>query len=146
MKTRLLFATLTALGLSLGSHAMAATQPPALGKLFLTPEKRQSLDRQRESNLRETESTEAETLQLDGIVQRSSGRHSVWINQRMQSESDKGLGVEVQRRSPASANISPAREAPTRLRVGESVDRGSGERRDVVPPGGVSIDHAPPKP
>jgi hypothetical protein len=142
MKTARLLVTITALGLC--CHTQAATQAGALGKLFLTPEKRQMLDRQRDSNLRESESVESETLQLDGVVQRSSGRHSVWINQRMQSESDKGLSVGVQRRSPATADIAPAKEPATRLRVGESLDRGTGQRQDVVPPGGVSIGNVPP--
>ena len=144
MKKRCLIVATVAL--LLPALGQAAEQAAALGKLFLSPEKRQALDRQRASNLREAESVESDTLQLDGVVQRSSGRHSVWINQRMQSENDKGLSVEVQRRNPAAADIASPKEASTRLRVGESLDRGSGERRDVVAPGGVSIGHAPPKP
>lgn len=142
MTTARLLITITAL--SLCCHTQAAPPAGALGKLFLTPEKRQLLDRQRDSNLRESESVESETLQLDGVVQRSSGRHSVWVNQRMQSENDKGLAVGVQPRSPASADIAPSKEPATRLRVGESLDRGTGQRQDVVPPGGVSIGHVPP--
>ena len=142
MKTARLCLMIAALSLPCLAHAAPPAAP--LGKLFLTPEKRQMLDRQRDSNLRESESVESETLQLDGVVQRSSGRHSVWINQRMQSENDKGLSVGVQHRSPATADIAPSKEAATRLRVGESLDRGTGQRRDVVAPGGVSVGHAPP--
>lgn len=134
---------ITTVALLLSTQAQAAAAP--LGKLFLSPEKRQSLERQRASNLHETESVDSETLQLDGVVQRSSGRHSVWINQRMQSENDKGLSVGVRPGDPGMAEIAPPKEASTRLRVGESLDRGSGERKDVVAPGGVSIGHAPPK-
>ena len=143
MKRRLIIATVALL---LPLPGQAVTQDAPLGKLFLTPDKRQALDRQRASNSREADSVESDTLQLDGVVQRSSGRHSVWINQRMHTENDQGISVEVHRRNPGAADISAPRDAPTRLRVGESLDRGSGERRDVVAPGGVSIGHAPPKP
>jgi hypothetical protein len=115
-----------------------ATAPP-LGRLFLTPEKRQALERQRQLSLQETESSDSDTVQLDGIVQRSSGRHSVWINQRMQSDSEPGLRPHIDRRNPGSAEFKPGNGSSTRLRVGETLNRSTQEQHDVVPEGAVNV-------
>ena len=128
---RLLLALLLASG---PSAALAAADTAPLGKLFLTPERRQALERQRQFNLREAEAGGGDVVRLDGVVQRSNGRSSVWINQRMQSEQDK---ARVERKTPAEAELKLENEATTRLRVGESINRSTQERKDVVAPGAV---------
>jgi hypothetical protein len=138
MKHYLLFLLCGAYVLSTFAQDKAGAEPISLGKLFLTPEKRQALERQRQFNLRESESSEAETLQLNGIVQRSSGYNSIWLNQRVQSGNETGL--QVQRVSPNTAKVSPKNEAATQLKVGESINRSTRERKDVVAPGAVHVD------
>jgi hypothetical protein len=132
---------LSLLAALLNASVGAQTSPPAeeLGKLFLTPEKRHALERQRQLNLREAEGLETDTLQLNGVVQRSSGRHSVWLNQRMQSEKDRGMGVRMEPRSPGAAELRLDDESSTRLRVGESINRTTKKREDVVAPGEVNV-------
>lgn len=117
-------------------EAAAPTENSSLGKLFLTPEKRQTLDRQRLHNIRTSQDNDGDTLQLNGIVQRSSGRHSAWINQRMQHDSSNGspVSVTINRNSPAQAGLQGSETVPVRLRVGESLNRSTQERKDVVGP------------
>ena len=126
------------LSLCVQTHANAADPAHTLGKLFLTPERREALDHQREFNLREADDAPgSETLSLDGVVQRSSGRNSVWINQRMQSGADKGLGVRLEKGRPGAADLKLDDNPGTRLKVGESINRKTQERKDVVAPGAV---------
>ena len=53
----------------------------ALGRLFFTPERRQQLDRQREMNILDKQQIQADpTLTIDGVVTRSSGKRTAWVN------------------------------------------------------------------
>ncbi len=45
-----------------------------LGRLFFTPEKRATLERQRQLNIQETQTLEGASMSLDGVIVRSSGR------------------------------------------------------------------------
>lgn len=113
-------------------QAARPTHEEPLGRLFFTPERRQALDRQRLSNIQETQSLEGETLSLDGVVQRSDGKSTIWINGRAQDAHDAGAGVSARLtpRDPGVAQIVPGEEAPTRLKVGEEINRATGERND----------------
>lgn len=112
-----------------------------LGKLFLSPERRLQLERQRQLNIRETQNLEADTLQLNGVVQRSSGRNSVWVNHQMKAEDRQSSSatVKVHRQRPAEASVGMDQDQPVRLQVGESLNRSTGERNDIVTPGGVRV-------
>jgi hypothetical protein len=120
---------------------VCAAEP--LGRLFLTPERRAILERQRQANVQEQEqqSLEGATVSLDGVITRSSGRSTVWINGHPQHENTAGTGVQagVSPRAPAHATITTGEEVPTDLRVGESVNRATREKSDVVAPGSVSV-------
>jgi hypothetical protein len=73
-----------------------------LGRLFFTPEERANLDRARLTggNLdQEQESTpdqQPESLTLNGIVKRSSGKITVWVNHAVQNETDFPPGTKAQ--------------------------------------------------
>src|SRR4030095_1577312 len=118
---------------------------PPQGNLFLSPNRRLTLEPQRQLNIREAESPEGDSLQLNGTVQRSSGRHTVWINQRVQHDDSTNapVNVRINRQNPARANVSNNNEAHTQLRVGESINRTTQERKDVIPSGGVNAGHRP---
>ncbi|MDO8314358.1 MAG: hypothetical protein Q7T00_03815 [Rugosibacter sp.] len=114
------------------AHAESTTSAP-FGRLFFTPEKRLTLERQRLSNIQETQTLEGATMSLDGVVQRSSGKSTVWINGRAQDEHDAvrtGVTVHLTPKNPGRAQLSPGEESPTQLKVGEAINRATGERND----------------
>ncbi len=101
-----------------------------LGRLFFTPERRVALERQRTQNVQEARTLQGTTMSLDGVVYRSSGKATVWINQQAQTENDSsrtGVSAVVSGKTPSSALLSPGEEAPTQLKVGETVNRATGE-------------------
>lgn len=76
--------------------ALAQAQPPQLGRLFSSPEERTQLDATR-SGTPPAGTTQAPPvpppppppappMELNGMVQRSSGRSTVWLNQTPQQE------------------------------------------------------------
>ncbi len=116
--------------LFLVASAPVWAQSPAPGRLFFTPEKRAALDRQRQLNVEVVQAIEGETLSLDGIVQRSDGQRTVWINRRAQSETDTqagGMAVRTRPRHPGEAELITTEQVGTRLKVGETVNRSTGE-------------------
>lgn len=116
-----------ALLLSLPAGFVAAESPP-LGRLFTTPEHRSALDRQRIAG--ELPSAEDAALRVNGLVRRSSGRHTAWLNGRPQT------GI------PTNGDDLILRlhsEADARLRVGDALDRSTGEVRPLIEPGGIVI-------
>lgn len=115
-----------------------------LGRLFLTPERRAVLERQRQTNVQEqaqAQALEGATMSLDGVIVRSSGKNTVWVNGRPQNENATGTGVQagVTAREPGHATLVTGEEAPTALRVGESINRATREKTDVVSPGAVTV-------
>lgn len=89
---------------------------PALGKLFMTQDRRAALERQRQTNRQEALAAEGDVLTVNGIIRRSSGKTTQWINHQAQHDA-----------------------VPAHLRVGESENRATLERSDVVPPGAIRV-------
>lgn len=125
---------------SLAAAAASAWAEP-LGRLFLSPERRAVLERQRQLNIQEVQTIEGSTVTLDGVVTRSSGRTTVWVNQRPQNENDIGTGVTatVSRKDPGRAVLTPGEESPTTLKVGESINRGTREKTDALGDGRITV-------
>lgn len=121
--------------------AHAADAPDAeLGRLFFTPERRAVLERQRMLNVQEAQTLKGTTMSLDGVVVRSSGKATVWINHQAQTESESartGVSARVSSGKPGSAVLTPGEETPARLKVGEAMNRASGERNTRL--GGGSV-------
>ena len=111
-----------------------------LGRLFLTPERRAMLERQRRTGLLEDASTAGETISLDGTVMRSGGKTTIWINGRPRHDDSFAAGTHASvpssqsRRATVSADVTPSR-----LRVGESVNRATGAQTDILTPGAIRI-------
>ena len=128
----------------LGLIALAparAADAPELGRLFFTPERRLALERQRTHNVQEAQALQGTTMSLDGVVYRSSGKSTVWINRQAQNENDggrTGVSAAVSAKTPGSALLAPGEEAPARLKVGEAMNRATGER-DTRLGGGVVV-------
>ncbi|HTY03144.1 MAG TPA: hypothetical protein VMC81_05370 [Rhodocyclaceae bacterium] len=127
--------------LALALLAADAAWAEPLGRLFLTPERRAMLERQRQLNIEEVQTIEGATVSLDGVVTRSSGRSTVWINQRPQNENALGTGVSaiVSRKTPGQVTLTPGEEAPASLKVGESINRGTREKADALGGGYVTV-------
>jgi hypothetical protein len=121
------------------SDTVGATD--GLGRLFLTPERRATLDRQRQLNLQEVRTLEGETVSLDGIVRRTSGRTTVWVNRQPLQDNTgaSGVAVAVSPRDPSRAVVTPGDEAPATLQVGQSLNRATRETSDGLGGGRVSL-------
>ncbi|WP_263770164.1 hypothetical protein [Propionivibrio soli] len=111
----------------------AAEQP--LGRLFFTPEQRQQLDYQRDHNILEKREVDQEpSLTVNGVVTRSSGRRTVWVNGEAQNEnSATGATVAKPRRGdPATVTIDAAGGPATTAKVGDTIDPQSGEASRLI--------------
>ncbi|WP_153111486.1 hypothetical protein [Propionivibrio limicola] len=108
------------------SFARAAEQ---LERLFFTPEERQQLDRQREMELRNRSGDEKDTaLTVNGVVMRSSGKRTVWVNGAPSSEASSdtvSLTPNLQR--PGEFFVRRPGHSSARVKVGDTIDRHSGE-------------------
>lgn len=116
-----------------------------LGRLFFTPERRAALERQRQLNIQETQQViEGATLSVSGVVRRSGGRTVTWVNGVPQEENNPATGVrvEVDRADPARATVVAGEEAPATLKVGEAVNRATGETTTGVGEGRISVKRA----
>lgn len=120
----------------------AQSDDSPLGRLFFSAERRQQLDRQRELNtLDKQQATAAPALTIDGVVVRSSGRRTTWLNGSPQHENEmlNGLTLSGRRGEPARVLVE-ANDAPAaRARVGETVNRGTGETTDLLNGGQIRI-------
>lgn len=133
------------LGLAVITPACAA-DVPELGRLFFTPERRATLERQRQFSVQEGQTLQGSSMSLDGVVYRSGGKSTVWINRQAQTENESsrtGVDAVVAPDAPGSAILSPGEEAPTRLKVGEAINRATGERNTRLG-GGVVVTPAAP--
>jgi hypothetical protein len=112
-----------------------------LGRLFFTPERRQSLDRQRQLNLQNVQASEEQTLTINGVVLRSSGKRTAWINGVAQNENDTASGIAVtpQRRNPGRLTVRPGESAATDARVGETINRSTGEASSLLDDGRIVV-------
>ena len=108
-----------------------AADTQELGRLFFTPERRATLEHQRAFNVQEAQTLQGTTMSLDGVVYRSSGKATVWINHQAQNEGESartGVNAVVSPKTPGSALLAPGEEKPAQLKVGEAMNRATGER------------------
>jgi len=116
-----------------------------LGRLFFTPERRQTLDRQRQLNIQENqEIPEDPTLTIDGIVTRSSGKRTAWVNGVAQNENEMPSGVKVtpSQKDPGKVVVQASESPAGKARVGGTVNRNTGEATDLLNGGRISIKSA----
>lgn len=123
------------------SWASAAEEP--LGRLFFTPEHRAALDRQRQFAVQQQVPTVAEgaSLSVDGVVVRSGGRSTVWINGSPQHEGSlpPELRTPPRHADPARVGISAAENVTRTLSVGQSISRNTGEVADPLAGGRIVV-------
>jgi len=135
---------LVAVGIAMAGAGSAQAQE--LGRLFFTPEQRAALDARRKARVPDKPAavavTESPVTRVNGAVQRGSGKSTVWVNGEMIPENAQADGARVVPLGPNPGRVSiPAGDGPRRydLRVGESLNRGSGEVRDVIGEGEIKI-------
>lgn len=133
-----------------GSFCRAEPAAPAgtsLGRLFLTPEWRTALERQRQLNIQQARSLEGDTVRLDGVVVRSSGKSTVWINNRPQSEGtrDSGVTAVTSSRQPGRATVATGAESPVDLKVGVTLNQATQEKSGGLAGGEIRVRPAPRK-
>lgn len=116
-----------------------------VGRLFFTPEQRAAFDLHRNTGVSPSipvAGASASPLQggeitLNGIVKRSDGRSTLWVNQVAQYENDAGLGGKTPRRHANLPNIQvfvPALGKAVNLKVGQTLDTESREIRESYQP------------
>lgn len=130
----------------LGLLLPGTTAAQDLGRLFFTPEQRSALDARRKARVPDKPAAapvaESPLTRIDGSVRRPGGRSTVWVNGEAIAEGAQPDGPRFppQRSSPGQVSI-PLGESQRRidLRVGETLDRGSGEVRDLIGGGEIRI-------
>jgi hypothetical protein len=109
-----------------------------LGRLFFTSEQRAALDARRKARVPDKPAgvvTASPTTKLDGYVKRSGGPSTVWVNGEPLPEGT-GESPRIGPRVSISVGEGGRRAA---LRPGESIDRGTGEVRDVIGDGEIRV-------
>jgi hypothetical protein len=133
-------AALLLAGALLAPCALAAQE---LGRLFFTPEQREALDARRRARLPDKPAALAPspTTRLDGSVKRSLGKSTVWIDGSAVPEGTQPEGLRIRRGGdPSRATVIVGEDGRRiELRVGETLDRATGEVKDVVGRGEVRI-------
>ena len=131
--------------------AAPAVEAQELGRLFFTPEQRTSLDARRKARVPDKPNAPtvvSPTTRLDGYVQRSSGPSTVWVNgESLLETAPEAPRIGSSRRDDGRVSV-PVGESGARvgLRPGETLDRGSGEVRDVIGDGEIRVKRNKPAP
>ena len=129
----------------LGATAATDTAAQDLGRLFFTPDQRAALDARRKARVPDkaaaTPQVESPVTRVNGVVQRAGGKSTVWVNGEAIPEAAQA-GAQGTPRPAGTGRVSvPLGEGSKGLdmRVGESLNRGSGEVSDIVGTGEVKV-------
>lgn len=115
--------------------ALSADAGP-MGRLFHSPEERRALDLLRRSDGRHSEIPEsaatAQQITLEGIVRRSNGKTTTWINGVAHTELQATQGVKVLGAAgqAGTAAIQVASGKNIQLKAGQTYDVNSGKTRE----------------
>ena len=138
---------LAALVLAFAFAPAASAQTP-LGRLFFTPEQRAALDARRKARIPDKPAAaiiESPTTRLDGRVVRSGGKSTVWVNGMPIPEGSQPEGMRVTPRpgEPAQAGLRIGEsERDVDLKVGETLDRGTGEVKSSPSDANIRIERS----
>jgi len=113
-----------------------------VGRLFFTPEQRAALDARRKARVPDKPSATvaaSPTTRVDGFVQRSGGPSTVWVNGEALPEGSGDL-PRIGPRVSVPLGEGGRRAA---LKPGQTLDRGTGEVRDVIGDGEIRVRRAP---
>jgi len=127
-----------------------AARAQELGRLFFTPDQRAALDARRKARSPDKPAATviSPTTRLDGYVQRSGGPSTVWVNGEGQLEtSPDAPRIGATRRDDGRVSV-PVGESGARvgMKPGETLDRGTGEVRDLIGDGEIRVQRSKPAP
>jgi hypothetical protein len=138
-------ATARAALLALLCASGAAQAADELGRLFFTPAERAALDARRKARVPDRPLAPvlaSPVTRVDGYVKRSQGPSTVWMN----GESLNEGGRDAPRIEPRGRDGEPRvsvnvgeRGGRVRLKPGESLDRATGEVKDVIGGGEIRV-------
>lgn len=147
--------TLALAWLGNATTAHCASNDAALGRLFLTPERRAALEALRQANVQvqtkpsETDNepapvVEVPSVSLDGIVLRSQGRATLWMNGRplADRQTDGNLTLHANPQHPGAARLRSG-DNSAEVQVGQSLNRSNLEATDLVPAGAIAVGRLP---
>lgn len=126
---RLILPLISAALLALASSAGAE---PIHGRLFFSADERAKLDQTRQKSGRAFSATATDQITVSGIVKRSGGKTTVWINQAPQHE-DETPGGNAVRAAPDSAGGIDLRlpsGKTVKLKAGQTLDTAKGNIRE----------------
>ena len=135
------------LALLLMPHPMAHAEEK-LGRLFFTPEIRQRLDQQRQLEINgKRRIADNPSLTINGLVSRSSGKSTVWVNGIAQSgkPSADELRITANRKKPGRVSIHSNVSLLAQAGVGDTLDPTTGKSTDILGDGRITV-KAPRKP
>jgi len=127
---------------------LSCTQAHAqeLGRLFLTPEQREALDARRRARLPDKPAPVAAqstpTMRVDGYVQRSGGRSTIWLNGQPSQEDSAEAAGRVAGAGGVSVRLGEENRDVT-TRVGQTIDASSGRVTDPLEGGEIRVRRAP---
>ena len=107
-----------------------------LGRLFFTPQQRATLDNSRGQKIKievetvETEPPAMEIISFNGVIKRSDGQSTVWINHHPLNEKRAPSGIKIISRSVDDASVTlqlPQSSSNVDLKVGQNLDTASGQ-------------------
>jgi hypothetical protein len=127
----------------------AGADAQALGRLFFTPQERAALDERRKARLPDKPAARppSPTTRVDGYVRRSGGKSTVWLDGNAVREGAQPEGLSVRGAAdPSRVTLTVPGESRRRvqMRVGETLDRGSGDVTDVIGDGQIRIQSGAP--
>lgn len=142
----------------LAGSAGAADPGDDFGRFFTTPRQRERLDELRKSssniviNLKDEElktdndvkkvEQQQTDIRLRGVVTRSDGKNTAWINDSNTYEGDVAAGVtQVNEHeiSPGGIKLKlPGDKKQVHLKVGEAYDSAAGKTDDILPKGDIA--------
>ena len=136
MKRRLFLALLLVAG--------AAQAADELGRLFFTPAQRAALDARRKARVPDRPSAAvvvSPVTRVDGYVKRSQGPSTVWMNGESLSEGgSEAPRIESPRGGEGRVSVTVGESGRRiRLKPGETLDRGTGEVKDVIGDGEIEV-------
>jgi hypothetical protein len=115
MTLRVCFLWVVLVSLCGTAQATEADWQNGLGRLFVSAQRRALLDELRHNNARVDSTQQLDSVRLDGIVRRSSGKQTIWING--QSYTDH---APVTRVDDSSARVISGNKNGVELKVGET--------------------------
>ncbi len=106
-----------------------------MDRLFYSPGERAALDAQRHHSPLPGAGTD--TVTVNGLVTRSSGKSTVWVNGAPRNEDHPGNGVEILRKQAAGGKVTvrpPTGDKAVDLKVGQTLEEATGKVREVYDP------------